>query len=177
MAHDVVVPEVGELGMEVTLVRWLKQPGDSVAVGDVLFELDTDKAVLEVEAYAAGTLAEVTAAAGDTVVPRQVVARLLEPGETADQTGEAGVSDAPPASAPGTPPGGVTSSSPPAAPGATTARPSASGASPRARRLARELGVDIGAVAGTGAGGMVTERDVYAAAGLDPSGAAEETER
>jgi pyruvate dehydrogenase E2 component (dihydrolipoamide acetyltransferase) len=174
MARDVVVPEVGELGMEVTLVRWLKREGEQVDVGDVLFEVDTAKAILEVEAYAAGTLVDISAREGTEVAPRQVVARIVEPGEAAG--GSATQSNDETISAPGTASQeGGPSSSPSPPPGATTGSlGTTGGASPRARRLARELGVDIGSLAGTGPRGMVTESDVEAAAGQrlgeDPEG-------
>ena len=83
MAFDVIVPEVGEVGMEVVFVRWLKAEGDEVAVGETLFEVDTEKSVMEVEAYAAGTLVELAVAEGDIIQTRQVIARILAPGEDA----------------------------------------------------------------------------------------------
>jgi pyruvate/2-oxoglutarate dehydrogenase complex dihydrolipoamide acyltransferase (E2) component len=168
MATDVVVPEVGELGMEVTLIRWLKLPGEAVEVGDVLFELDTDKTVVEVEAWAAGTLTDVRAAAGDTVAPRQVVARIVAIGEAA------GGSSAAPGPIPTTPiraAGAAASSAAPAAP-SIRATDAAGGvvvrASPRARALARELGTDLTTLAGSGPDGLITERDVLAAGGETP---------
>lgn len=95
MAIDVVVPEVGEAGMEVAFVRWLKAEGDLVRAGEPLFELDTAKSILEVEAYASGRLSNLRVQPGDVVEPRQVVAMLVEdggagagdPGSTASVTG------------------------------------------------------------------------------------------
>lgn len=163
MASDVIVPEVGELGMEVTFVRWLKQPGDEVAAGDPLFEVDTEKSVMVVEAYASGTLVDVRVGEGVTVAPRDVIGRLLGPGEALTN----GDTEAP--SIQGEPPGTVESSSavpaaaPPAAPapapGAVSGR-----LSPRARRVAEELGVSTDGLAGSGPDGLVTESDVRAAA-------------
>jgi pyruvate dehydrogenase E2 component (dihydrolipoamide acetyltransferase) len=174
MASDVVIPEVGETGMDVTFVRWLKAAGDPVAEGDVLFELDTDKTVVEVEAWTSGTLVDLRVGEGDVVAPRQVIARILAPGETAGNAGTEGVDDLDPTThdsphpAVGERPGdGASSSVPGAPPGAASVPPgaAATAASPRARRLARERGVDLAAIAGTGAEGMVTERDVLAALG------------
>jgi pyruvate dehydrogenase E2 component (dihydrolipoamide acetyltransferase) len=161
MAADVIVPEVGELGMDVTFVRWLKEPGDEVVVGDPLFEVDTDKSIMTVEAYAAGTLVETTVGEGDIVTPRQVIGHILAPGE---------VRSIPPATTaptPGASAGAVESSS--AAPADTfsstrSAVGTSIGASPRARRAAQELGVDLAALKGNGPGGLVTEADVLAAA-------------
>jgi pyruvate/2-oxoglutarate dehydrogenase complex dihydrolipoamide acyltransferase (E2) component len=82
MATDVIVPEVGEVGMEVTFVRWLREVGAAVNAGDSLFEIDTAKAVLQVEAYVDGTLADLRVKEGDLVAPHQVVAIILGPGET-----------------------------------------------------------------------------------------------
>jgi pyruvate/2-oxoglutarate dehydrogenase complex dihydrolipoamide acyltransferase (E2) component len=164
VASDVVVPEVGELGMDVTLVRWLKQPGDPVAVGEVLFELDTEKTVVEVEAWTAGTLADVVAAAGDTVRPRQIVARILAPGEAAAPgAGDAGdvqhETDARRPAAATAPDHGAA----PDAPTMPAAAAQRAGASPRARALAREHGVDLAAITGTGPDGLITEGDVRGA--------------
>jgi pyruvate dehydrogenase E2 component (dihydrolipoamide acetyltransferase) len=183
MASDVIVPEVGELGMDVTFSRWLKQPGDDVAVGDELFELDTEKSVMVVEAYAAGTLADVRVQDGDIVAPRDVIATILEPGE------EPGATITPPPAAPPavTPPpaaapspavssGAAPSSAVPATgpvtPGSQPTR--SGGLSPKARRIARELGVDTDGLAGSGPGGLVTEADVRAAAASSGAPASDE---
>jgi pyruvate dehydrogenase E2 component (dihydrolipoamide acetyltransferase) len=156
MAVEVIVPEVGEVGMEVTFVRWLRDEGDEVREGDALFEVDTLKAVMEVQAYASGRLAAMTAREGDVVQPHQVLALLLEPGETvAPQL--AGLAAIPPlethdaaALVAGPVPVGTLGG------GRTPV-------SPRARRIASDLGVDLDAVIGTGPDGLITERDVRSA--------------
>lgn len=74
--EDVVVPRLGADVAAVTLVAWLVEPGARVRDGDPLFEVETDKAVFEVEAETDGTLTEVLAAAGDAVAPGAVVARI-----------------------------------------------------------------------------------------------------
>lgn len=154
MASDVIVPEVGELGMDVTFVRWLKAPGDAVEVGESLFELDTDKSVMVVEAYAAGILDGVTAGEGDIVAPRQVIGRIRVPGDTLTQSR---VTEPPPpgVGSPGTVGNPPTVPATPVVPATAQAGPS-----PRARRLADELGVDLGAISGSGPDGLVTEADV-----------------
>jgi pyruvate dehydrogenase E2 component (dihydrolipoamide acetyltransferase) len=155
MSVEVIVPEVGEVGMDVTFVRWLREEGAEVHEGDPLFEVDTLKAVMEVQAYANGRLAAVTAREGDIVQPHQVLAVLLEPGESVEpQATEPippSVADVPSGPAPVTTP----------AAGATMGK---SPVSPRARRVASEIGVDIDSVVGTGPDGLVTERDVRDAA-------------
>ncbi len=161
MAVDVIVPEVGEVEMAITLVRWRKGDGDAVRSGDVLFELDTEKSIVEVEAYADGTLTDVRAREGDPVSPHQVVARILEAGEVS-----------PPLSSPASEPGGAL----PVGTNATVAttevgdrraRPRLGdptvGASPRARRAAAEAGIQLAQVTGSGPKGLVSERDIQAA--------------
>lgn len=167
MAVDVVVPEVGEVGMDVTFLGWLKAEGDTVRAGEALFELDTAKATIEIEAAVEGVLGDLAAAAGDIVTPHQVIARIVDPGESpapvearaADVPGLPGEPAATPAASAATQPGQVGASPPSRAPGAA-------GASPRARRLAGQHGVDLARIAGTGPDGLVTERDVRAAAGF-----------
>jgi pyruvate dehydrogenase E2 component (dihydrolipoamide acetyltransferase) len=73
---DIVVPQISEVASEIVLVRWLKAPGDAVSKGEPLFELDTDKYVVEIEAFEDGTLAELVVAEGTVVEPGQVVGRL-----------------------------------------------------------------------------------------------------
>ncbi len=167
MATDVVIPEVGETGMDVTLVRWLKAAGDPVAVGDILFELDTDKTVVEVEAWTAGTIVDLRVGPGDVVSPRQIVARILAVGEAPELAGR-GPSDAStqgPSAGDATPGDALSS----AAPGVSQRAADRTGvASPRARRLAADRGLDLATVVGSGADGFITERDVLAALGEEP---------
>ena len=73
---DVIVPMVGEAIAEIVFVRWLKELGDTVAKGEALFELDIEKAVLEIECFTSGVLAEVMVGPDDTVEAHQVVARI-----------------------------------------------------------------------------------------------------
>src|SRR4051812_20331136 len=135
MALSVVMPAL-EMAQETgKLVRWLKTEGDSVSKGEMLIEIETDKAVVEIESLGDGTLAGVVAREGDVVPVGQTIAWLLQTGESvpapsaAAQTGRRSDSAASPATA---------------APGATALpSPAASAArvSPKARRLAKELGV------------------------------------
>lgn len=167
MASDVIVPEVGEVGMDVIFVRWLKAEGDEVAAGDPLFEVDTEKSVMEVEAYAAGTLSGLLVSDGDTVQTRQVIAQILAPGEDAASVVAASTPQPNPSSPP---PGGstgtVASSAVPATDSGTAAPAPErqAGVSPRARRVAKKLGVDTAGLQGSGPDGLITESDVRAAA-------------
>lgn len=159
MAIDVVVPEVGEVGMDVTFVRWFKAPGDAVRTGDVLFEIDTVKTVVDIEAFTDGTLLERLVDEGEAVTPLQVVARILPPGEPPPSEASgvlhglaASSSVVPAASGPG-PASPVISSEP---------RPEwpARAASPKARQVAAELGVALDGIVGSGPDGLVTDSDV-----------------
>lgn len=76
MDYDVVIPQVGEAVSELTIVKWLKAVGDYVEEGEFLFELDTEKSVMEIESVYTGTLTRIIAEAGGKVSPLQVVARI-----------------------------------------------------------------------------------------------------
>jgi pyruvate/2-oxoglutarate dehydrogenase complex dihydrolipoamide acyltransferase (E2) component len=74
---EVVVPQVGEVGQEVTFARWLRAEGDLVAEGDAIFEVETEKSTVEVQAFASGRLTDLQVHDGDVVEPLQVVAVLV----------------------------------------------------------------------------------------------------
>jgi pyruvate dehydrogenase E2 component (dihydrolipoamide acetyltransferase) len=141
------------------LVSWKKKAGEQVKKGEMLLEVETDKAVVEIEAAGDGILGGVTAKEGDVVPVGQTIAWLLKPGEqpptnvAAAQTGRK--MDSAPATA--------AAAAAPAAPEPV----SAAGAkiSPKARRLAREHGVDISTLRGSGPGGEILAEDIMKAAG------------
>jgi pyruvate dehydrogenase E2 component (dihydrolipoyllysine-residue acetyltransferase) len=162
VAISVVMPAL-EMAQETgKLVSWLKKEGEPVKKGDMLLEVETDKAVVEIEAQSDGILGGVTAKTGDVVPVGQTIAWLLKPGEsvpqqgTPVQTGRTGAAAAPSASAPAS----ASPGPPPAEAG------SAAGAriSPKARKLAREHGVDIGKIKGSGPGGEILADDILKAA-------------
>lgn len=169
MPTDVVMEALSPTMEEGRLVEWKKQEGETVAVGDVLAEVETDKAVMELVARAAGTLLKQLVPAGSTVPVSSPVGVIGAPGEKVDTAAPAPVAaPAPPpataaASAPAPPP----APAPPAGPAATAA-PSAANdrvkASPLARRIAAERGLDLGAVAGSGPAGRIVQRDLAATA-------------
>ena len=149
---------------EGTVVRWRKREGEEVTRGEVIAEIETDKATVEMEAYSTGVLGMIVVAEGTTVPVGQLIAVITDPGEAlpaldqlaVELPAEAGAADAPatPAvAAPSAPPGEVPSTAP--SPGQVRA-------SPIARRLAREKGIDLALVAGTGPGGRITEADMQA---------------
>jgi pyruvate dehydrogenase E2 component (dihydrolipoamide acetyltransferase) len=134
MAVSVVMPAL-EMAQETgKLVSWLKREGEPVRKGERLLEVETDKAVVEVEAASDGILAGVTAKPGDVVQVGRTIAWLVQPGETPPATGSSDVA----------------------------ARPAR--ISPKARRLAQEKGVDVSRLKGSGAGGEILADDVLAAA-------------
>jgi len=172
MAKDVVMPRLSDSMEEGTVLRWLKALGEDVALGEELVEIETDKANMVYEADAAGTLIEILAAEGDTLAIGEPIARLGEPGEApaagngaAPQKAEArGAEQAPApgvAEAPGAP-------GPPAAPG-PAAPATRIKASPIARRIAGERGLELTTIAGSGPGGRIVKADVEAAPGAAPA--------
>jgi pyruvate dehydrogenase E2 component (dihydrolipoamide acetyltransferase) len=178
MATKVVMEALSPTMEEGRLVEWKKNVGDAVTVGDVLAEVETDKAVMDLVARAAGTLIHQTVAAGATVPVAQTVAWIGAKGE-AVPGGEAAPAapsaTAAPAAAPTTAPAAppepaaaATPNAPPepaSAPSAPSAPP-ASGrlrASPLARRMAADQGVDLAAVAGSGPEGRIVKRDLEGA--------------
>jgi len=165
MAISVVMPAL-EMAQETgKLVSWKKKAGEQVKKGEMLLEVETDKAVVEIEAQGDGILGGVTAKEGDVVPVGQTIAWLLKPGEQ------------PPANVASAQTGRKMDSAPAAA--AAVAAPaalepvSAAGAkiSPKARRLAREHGVDIARLRGSGPGGEILAEDIMkASASAAPAG-------
>src|SRR5581483_8205856 len=192
MATPVVMPAL-ELAQETgKLLRWLKTPGDRVERGEPLAEIETDKVTTEIEAPVAGFLGELTARDGDVVPVGRAIAMILE----AAPAERAGAPAGPPASAsrpsPASAAGGAAGRAPveasrgdggrigtAAASTAATSLPAGVAgagsrplASPKARRLAVERGLDVGTLVGSGPGGAVLAGDVLAAAGAGAGPAA-----
>jgi pyruvate dehydrogenase E2 component (dihydrolipoamide acetyltransferase) len=158
MAFSVVMPAL-EMAQETgKLIAWRKKEGDRVTKGEPLLEVETDKAVLEVEAPADGILAGITAVAGADIPVGQTIAWIVAPGEKPPTENES--TTAAPAAR------GKTESHAPAAAASVPETAAVQGVriSPKARRLAKELGVDIAAVRGSGPGGEILASDVQAAA-------------
>lgn len=157
MAISVVMPAL-ELTQETgKLVAWRKKEGDRVTKGEPLLEVETDKAVVEIESPAEGILAGIKAHEGAVIPVGVTIAWIVMPGETppADSTPSA---SAKPAATSGPP-----SSQPVVEASAMTSGASAR-ISPKARRLARELGIDIGSLRGSGPGGEILASDIQAIA-------------
>jgi pyruvate dehydrogenase E2 component (dihydrolipoamide acetyltransferase) len=195
MAVDVVMPQMGESIFEGTITKWLKKPGDKVERDEPLFEISTDKVDAEIPSPSAGVLKEIKIPEGQTV-PIQTVVAVIDGAGSAAASAPAPTpapaaskpAPAPAAAAPAAPakpaapapPQPTPAAAPTPAPAAST--PSASGtgterihSSPLVRRMAKEHGVDLASLEGSGAGGRITKEDMEAAiaaqSGAAPSSA------
>jgi pyruvate dehydrogenase E2 component (dihydrolipoamide acetyltransferase) len=176
---DVVMPRLSDSMEEGTILQWLKQVGDEVAVGDELVEIETDKANMAYESDVAGTLSEILVEEGETVAIGTPIARVGDAqdggskqdgeGQSASSAGPVAAGDPPPpavaeassgAVPPTAPPADVAINAPPASNGSSE-RPKAS---PIARRLAKERELDLGQLRGSGPGGRIVKADVERAA-------------
>ena len=163
MATSIVMPQMGYDMQQGTVVRWHKQEGDPVARGDVLADIETDKATVEFEAYVGGVLRKIVAQEGIAIPVGDLIAVITGPDEALPEgllsrTGSGDTDDAPggnrATTAAAQPVSTVTPAPPAAAPGGEVR------ASPIARRMARGQGIDLAVVTGTGPGGRIVEQDV-----------------
>ena len=158
MAVSVVMPAL-EMAQETgKLVSWKKKEGEQVTRGEMLLEVETDKAVVEIEAAGDGVLSGVTARVGDVVPVGQTIAWLLKPGEALPTGGSQAQTGRKMDSAPAA----TAAAAAPAAP--EPASVAGAKISPKARRLAREHGVDIAKLKGSGPGGEILADDILKAA-------------
>src|SRR6266704_1535730 len=176
MAVDIVMPQMGESIFEGTITKWLKKPGDKVERDEPLFEISTDKVDAEIPSPSAGVLKEIKVGEGQTVPIQTIVGVIDAPGSAAATPAPAPAkaetpapaaktpAAAPPASAPAPRPGAATPAPPVAAAPATPSPQDGSRihSSPLVRRLAKEHGIDLAAVRGTGAGGRISKQDIEA---------------
>lgn len=185
MANRVLMPKGSDTMTEGKVLKWIKQEGDSVASGDAVVEIETDKVDMEVESMGEGTLRKILVKEGDVVPVGQLLAVIGAPDEdisalvdgakkaSAKAPAEHGSppaeskKEAPPAPAPAKPP----------APAAPEAGPVAVGgrilASPLARRIAREKGIDLSRISGSGPGGRIIRQDVDRATAGAPAARAQ----
>jgi len=161
---DVTMPKMGFDMQEGTIVRWLRQIGDEVRRGEPIAEIETDKVTIEIEAFDSGVLREIVVAAGQTVPVNAVIARLGDDAPSPPAAPAAAAVEQP--------------SSPPAAPSvpAVAVAPPAVDdrevrASPLARRIARDHGLPLAGIAGTGPLGRVVRADVEQALTARPAAA------
>ncbi len=142
MAVEVIMPKLGWTMTEGTIVRWLKAEGEEVGEGEPLLEVQTDKVTMEVEAPATGILGKILVPEGETVPVVQVIGYILAPGEEPREEWPVPtlVREA------------VTAEPP--------ARTKAIRATPAAKRMARDKGIDLAKVSGSGEGGLITKEDL-----------------
>ena len=161
MATDIIVPPLGESVTEATVARWLKQPGDAVAVDDPLVELETDKVTLEVNAPAAGTLVEVLVPKDGNVTVGGVLGRIADgKGKPAPKAEAKSVPGAAPVPAAAPPKAAAPKS--PATP-AAQASDVAARSGPAVRRLIEENKIEAARIPPSGRDGRLTKGDVLAA--------------
>jgi 2-oxoglutarate dehydrogenase E2 component (dihydrolipoamide succinyltransferase) len=173
MAVDVIMPQMGESIFEGTITKWLKKPGDKIDRDEPLFEISTDKVDAEIPSPSAGVLKEIKVTEGQTVPIQTIVAVIDSDGAAAAAAPSAPAKSEAPKAAPAPPqpqaakPAAPPPAAPPPQPAPAEAHSDDSGSkvrsSPLVRRLARESNIDLSQVAGTGAGGRVSKRDIMAA--------------
>jgi pyruvate dehydrogenase E2 component (dihydrolipoamide acetyltransferase) len=193
MISEVVMPQMGADMEEGTIIRWLKKEGDEVKRGEIIAEIETDKANVEIEAFESGVFRKVLAPEGETVSVGTVIAVIASPDEDVSRYGNGArpaqgerKAEAPPAAqeteqkaepaAPGQVPPPEEAEAPAAGKPPEQPAPKAEGrvrASPLARKIAEERGIDLSRGRGTGPAGRVVTRDgaAAAAAGAAPAGA------
>lgn len=162
MPTDIIMPQMGESIVEGTITKWLKKPGDKVQRDEPLFEISTDKVDAEIPAPASGVLQEIKITEGTTVGVNTVVGTIAVDGEAAKPAAPAKA--APSATAPAKEEKNPAAAPPPqAAPPASTqeqAEEEEARSSPLVRKIAREHGVSLSQVSGTGLGGRITKQDI-----------------
>ncbi len=160
MASRVVMPKLTDTMEEGVLLAWKKHEGDPVQAGEVIAEIETDKAVMDLEAFAPGILRKILVHDGDTVQSGKLIAVIAEADEDIASALSDGVAAAPSVGStpkPAPPAGTIASASPDRPRGERVL------ASPRAKALAAERGIELSTLTGTGPGGRIVEDDVAAA--------------
>ena len=162
MPTDIIMPQMGESIVEGTITKWLKKPGDKVQRDEPLFEISTDKVDAEIPAPASGVLQEIKITEGTTVGVNTVVGTIAVDGEAAAPAKAAPAPDKPAAEKPApekkAAPPAAAAPIPPAPPAHEEEEEARS--SPLVRKIAREHGVQLSQVSGTGLGGRITRQDI-----------------
>jgi len=165
MIKKITLPKLGQTVEEATIEKWHKAEGDTVARGDVLCEITTDKATLEVESFYSGTLLKILAPEGEELAVGALIAVVGDAGDEVpeDMLAEEGVAPVEAAKAEAARAAPDKAAAPEAGPVAAGTAGGRIKASPRARRLARERKVNLDTIRGTGPDGRIVEADVEAA--------------
>jgi pyruvate dehydrogenase E2 component (dihydrolipoamide acetyltransferase) len=170
MAKDVRLPQLGQTMEEGTVVNCLVKVGDEVKKGDVIFEIETDKATLEMESPADGFVKHILVSVDETLAVGEPMLVLGDKNEDVPQSFVDSLKGGAPAAPEATPAAQAAPATEPAEPEPEPAKPAGRiMASPRAKKLAADMGVDLTTVKGTGSGGKITEEDVKNAGAGKPS--------
>ncbi|MDP0491353.1 MAG: pyruvate dehydrogenase complex dihydrolipoamide acetyltransferase [Verrucomicrobiota bacterium JB023] len=174
MPTNIEMPKLSDTMTEGTILRWLKQVGDRVEIGDEILEIETDKATMPMEAFDEGTLSKIIVGDGEKAPVGTKIGVLLEEGEEAGDDDEEESTSSEPAKSPDSQPeesqktesitagsAEATSSSAPAA--GTTESGERIKASPLARKIAESKGIDLSTLTGSGPGGRIVKADVESA--------------
>jgi pyruvate dehydrogenase E2 component (dihydrolipoamide acetyltransferase) len=165
MPTDIIMPQMGESIVEGTITKWLKKPGDKVQRDEPLFEISTDKVDAEIPAPASGVLQEIKVTEGTTVGVNTVVGTIAADGEAAAAPAKPAAAAPPSAEKPVAAKAEEKKTAPSPPPSATPARAAheeeeEARSSPLVRKIAREHGVSLSQVSGTGLGGRITKQDI-----------------
>ena len=168
MPINIEMPKLSDTMTEGTVVRWLKKEGEEVEIGDIIAEIETDKATMEMEAFDEGILSKISVPEGGKAPVGSAIAILLEDGESEEASTPS--AESAPAALPNTPPAAAKALESAAAtvnksqtPAPTPTDGGRIKASPLAKKIAESEGVDLTAVSGTGPGGRIVKADVVAA--------------
>ena len=180
MANITLMPKLSDTMTVGTLVKWLKKEGDVIKTGDMLAEVETDKATMELESYFDGTLLKIFSPAGSQLPIGAALCAIGKPGEKveapAPKAAPAAAPAAPVVAAPAPAPVAVAAPAPAPKPAAPASAPAAPAGrvkiSPLARKLAEEKRIDFTRVKGTGPGGRIVRADILAAEKNPPPAAA-----
>jgi len=157
MAKEITMPKLSDTMTEGLFAGWRKNVGDRIERGDIIAEVETDKAVMELEAFASGVLLKTTAREGELVPVGTVLGLIGEAGEMVETAVIAPEAVVPGAAPVETPPPEIPAEPQPAA---AYTEPEHEKASPLVRRMARDLGVDLGQIQGSGPEGRITQEDL-----------------
>jgi 2-oxoglutarate dehydrogenase E2 component (dihydrolipoamide succinyltransferase) len=165
MPTDIIMPQMGESIVEGTITKWLKKPGDKVQRDEPLFEISTDKVDAEIPAPASGVLQEIKVTEGTTVGVNTVVGTIAADGEAASAPAKPAAAAPPSAEKPVAAKAEEKKAAPSPPPSATPASAAheeeeEARSSPLVRKIAREHGVSLSQVSGTGLGGRITKQDI-----------------